>query len=221
MTIGTAVQLNNMLAALILLSAFGLLLQRRMLGLVHMLGLQGFFLALSAAVVGYATGEHHLYISAILTLALKVILIPYLLHYLIHRLKIHREVETLVNLPLTMFLGIVLVVFSYYTTETVSQLSILVTRPAIAVSLATVMIGLLMMITRKKAITQAIGFLALDNGLIFAATSTTYGMPLVVELGIALDVLIAAFIFGIFFFHISSTFKTLDLKEMETLREDR
>jgi hydrogenase-4 component E len=106
-------------------------------------------------------------------------------------------------------------------TTTVSSASTLVTRSTIALAMSTVMLGLLMMITRKKAITQTIGFLALDNGLLFMTTSATYGMPLVVELGIALDVLIAAVIFGIFFLHIDSAFETMDLKELENLREDR
>jgi hydrogenase-4 component E len=102
----------------------------------------------------------------------------------------------------------------------VRELSTLLTRSTLAVALATVMIGLLMMITRKKAVTQIIGFLAMENGLFFAATSATYGMPLVVELGVALDVLIAAFVFGIFFFHIHSTFDSLDVEQMARLKEE-
>ena len=220
MDMNVAIQINSLLAALILLSAFGLLVQRRMLGLVHLFTLQGLFLSMSTCVVGYASGLHHLYISALLTLIIKVVFIPYLLNRLIHRLNVQREVETLVNLPTTMLIGIVVVIFSYYVAEPVSELSLLVTRSTIAVALATVMLGMLMMITREKAITQTIGFLALDNGLVFASTSTTYGMPLAVELGIALDLLITVIIFGILFFHISSTFESLDLKEMETLKED-
>ncbi|MFQ5480891.1 MAG: formate hydrogenlyase [Thermodesulfobacteriota bacterium] len=220
MSTNLAIQINSIFAACILLTAFGLLVQRRMLGLVHVFALQGLFLALSTALVAYITGAHHLYISALLALLIKVIFIPYLLYRLIHKLKVQREVEPLINLPATMLLGIVIVVFSYYMTTSVSSASTMVTRSTIALAMATVMLGLLMMITRKKAITQTIGFLALDNGLIFMTTSATSGMPLVVELGIALDVLIAAVIFGIFFLHISSTFETLDLKEMETLRED-
>jgi len=76
------------------------------------------------------------------------------------------------------------------------------------------------MITRSHAVTQVIGFLAMENGLFFAATSTTYGMPFVVELGVALDILIAAFIFGIFFFHIRNTFDSLDMEEMTKLKEE-
>lgn len=215
-----AAQINSVLAALILLSAFGLLVQRRIYGLLHIFAWQGVFLSVSTAVVGFTAGLHHLYISAILTLALKVFALPYILYVLIHKLKIKKEVEDVVNVPTTMLIGIALVIFSYHLTAPIRELSTLVTRSTLAVALATVMLGLLMMITRKKAITQIIGFLALENGLFFAATSATYGMPLVVELGVALDILIAAFIFGIFFFQIRTTFDSLDLKEMEKLKEE-
>lgn len=219
MNMQVAAQINGFLAALILLTAFGMLVQRRMNGLIRLFAWQGLFLSISTAIVGYVADQHHLYISSILTLSLKVILLPYILHVLVRRLKIHREVETIVNVPLTMLIGIALVIFSYHLTAPVRNLSTLVTRSILAIALATVMIGLLMMITRRHAVTQIIGFLALENGLFFAATSATYGMPLVVELGVALDILIAAFIFGIFFFHIHTTFDSLDVEQMARLKE--
>ena len=215
-----AAQINSFLAAMILLTAFGMLVQRRMYGLIHLFAWQGLFLSISTAIVGFVAGAHHLYISSILTLSLKVILLPYILHVLIQRLKIHKEVETIVNVPMTMLIGIALVVFSYHLTAPVRELSTLITRSTLAVALATVMLGLLMMITRKHAVTQIIGFLAMENGLFFAATSATYGMPLVVELGVALDILIAAFIFGIFFFQIHTTFDSLDIEQMARLKEE-
>lgn len=220
MNMNLAAQINSVLAALILLTAFGLLVQKRMYALLHIFAWQGLFLSISTAVVGYAAGTHHLYISSLLTLILKVILLPYILHLLIQRLQIHREIETVVNVPTTMLIGIALVIFSYHLTAPIRELSTLVTRSTLAVALATVMIGLLMMITRRHAVTQIIGFLAMENGLFFAATSATYGMPLVVELGVALDILIAAFIFGIFFFHIRTTFDSLDVEQMARLKEE-
>lgn len=220
MSVSFAAQLNSVLAALILLTSFGLLAQRRIYGLLHIFAWQGVFLSISTAVVGYVAGQHHLYISSILTLALKVIALPYILHLLIIRLKIHKEVETVIKVPSTMLIGIAIVIFSYYLTSPIRELSSLVTRSTISVALATVMLGLLMMITRKHAVTQIIGFLAMENGLFFAATSATYGMPLVVELGVALDILIAAFIFGIFFFHIRTTFESLDVEQMARLKEE-
>ena len=220
MDVNFAAQINGILAALILLTSFGLLVQKRVYGLLHIFAWQGLLLSISTAVVGYSTGLHHLYISALLTLCLKVFALPYILYVLIHRLHIHKEVEDMVNVPTTMLIGIALVIFSYDLMSPVRELSSLVTRSTLAVALSTVMLGLLMMITRKKAITQIVGFLSLENGLFFAATSATYGMPLVVELGVALDILIAAFIFGIFFFQIRTTFDSLDLKEMEKLKEE-
>ncbi|MEK7773286.1 MAG: formate hydrogenlyase [Deltaproteobacteria bacterium] len=220
MDINFAAQINGVLAALILLTSFGLLVQRRIYGLLHIFAWQGLLISVNTAVVGYSTGLHHLYISAALTLTLKVFALPYILYVLIHKLKIHKEVEEMVNIPTTMLIGIALVIFSYHLMSPVKELSTLVTRSTLAVALSTVMLGLLMMITRKNAVTQIIGFLALENGLFFAATSATYGMPLVVELGVALDILIAAFIFGIFFFHIRTTFDSLDIKEMEKLKEE-
>src|SRR5512140_1320832 len=208
MNMHIAAQINSLLAAMILLTAFGLVVQRRMNALLHLFAWQGFFLAVSTAIVGYVGGAHDLYISSMLTLSMKVILLPYILHKLV------------VNIPTTMLMGIVLVIFSYHLTAPIRELSTLVTRSTLAVALATVMLGFLMMITRKHAVTQIIGFLAMENGLLFAATSATYGMPLVVELGVALDLLIAAFIFGMFFFHISTTFDSLDVDQMARLKEE-
>lgn len=219
MNLHLAAEINSFLAALVLLTAFGMLVQKRLNGLIHLFTWQGLFLSLNTAIVGYFSSRHHLYISSLLTLSLKVILLPYILHALIVRLKIRKEVETVVNIPMTMLIGIALVIFSYHLTAPVRELSNLITRSTLAVALATVMIGLLMMITRKHAVTQIMGFLAMENGLFFAATSATYGMPLVVELGVALDILIAAFIFGIFFFHIHTTFDSLDVEQMARLKE--
>ncbi|MBF0328385.1 MAG: formate hydrogenlyase [Nitrospirae bacterium] len=216
----TITQINSFLAALVLLTAFGMLSQKRISSLIHLFTWQGLFLSINTAIVGYVAGRHHLYISSILTLSLKVILLPYILHVLIARLKIRKDVETVVNIPTTMLIGIVLVIFSYHLTAPVRELSTFITRSTLAIALATVMIGLLMMITRRHAVTQIIGFLAMENGLFFAATSTTYGMPLVVELGVALDVLIAAFIFGMFFFQIHTTFDSLDVDQMARLKEE-
>jgi hydrogenase-4 component E len=220
MTLSYAAQINSVMAALILLTAFGLLIQRRIMGLLHLFAWQGFFLSVSTAIVGYVTGVHHLFISSLLTLTFKVMLLPYILYALMRKLNIKREIESLVNIPATMLIGIALVIFSYHLTAPITHLSTLVTRSTLAVALATVMLGLLMMVTRSHAVTQIIGFLAMENGLFFAATSATYGMPMVVELGVALDLLIAAFIFGIFFFHISTTFDSLDVAQMAKLKEE-
>ncbi|MCG6953018.1 MAG: formate hydrogenlyase [Betaproteobacteria bacterium] len=213
-------QIVNLLAALLLLIGFAMLAQRRILTLIHLFAWQGVVLAASTLIVAHGTGQAHLYFSAALTIALKVLLIPWVLHRLIDRLNIRWDVETLINIPTTMLIGIALAIFAFALATPISQLASTITRSTLGIALASVLLSFLMMIVRRKAVPQVIGFLAMENGLFFAATSATYGMPLVVELGVALDVLVGTFIFGIFFFHIREQFDSLDIRHMEKLKED-
>ena len=212
-------QLINLLAALLLLLAFAMLAQRRVLTLINLFAAQGLALACSTGIVGFATNQPHLYVSTGITLLLKVLLLPWILHRLIRQLDVKWDVEGLINIPMTMLIGIVLVVFSFNLAFPIAQLANTVTRATIGIAMASVMLSFLMMITRRKAIPQVIGFLSMENGLFFAATSATYGMPMVVELGIALDVLVAMLILGVFFFQIREQFDSLDLKHLEKLKE--
>ena len=213
-------QLVNLLGALLLMLAFAMISQRRVVSLVHLFTMQGATLALATAVVGYVTDQHHLYLSAGLTLALKVLLIPWLLHRVIDRLGIRWDVETLINIPTTMLIGIGVVIFAFNLAIPISQLSSALASGTLGIALACVLLSFLMMITRAKAVPQVIGFLAMENGLFFAATSATYGMPMVVELGIALDVLIGVLILGVFMFQIREQFDSLDIRHLETLKDD-
>jgi len=213
-------QLVNVLAAFLLLLAFSMLSQRRVLTLIKLLAWQGAALAASTAIVAWSTGQTHLYYSALITVLLKVILIPWVLHRLIDRLFVRWDIETLINIPTTMLIGIGLVIFAFALATPISQMATTLTRSTLGIALASVLLSFLMMIVGQKAVPQVIGFLAMENGLFFAATSATYGMPLVVELGVALDVLVGTFIFGIFFFHIRERFDSLDIRHMEKLRED-
>ncbi len=213
-------QLVNLAATILLIIAFAMLSQRRVLNLVRLFAWQGMVLSLSTAMVAYSTGQGHLWISAALTLVLKVIVLPIVLHSLIDRLNVRWDVEPLINVPTTMLVGIGLAIFAFALTTPISQMAGTFTRSTLGIALASVLLSFLMMIVRRKAIPQVIGFLAMENGLFFAATSATYGMPLVVELGIALDVLVGTFVFGIFFFHIRETFDSLDIRHMEKLKED-
>jgi hydrogenase-4 component E len=215
-----AQQLLNLFAALLLLIAFAMLSQRRILTLINLFAMQGFILALSIVDSAWISHQYHLYYSAALTLIIKVLILPWLLHRLIRQLNIEWDVETLINIPTTMLIGIVLVVFAFNLALPISQLSGTILRHTLGIAIASVLLSFMMMITRRKAVPQVIGFLAMENGLFFAATSATYGMPMVVELGIALDVLVGMFIFGIFFFHIRDTFDSLDIQHMEKLKED-
>ena len=208
-------QMINLCAAVMLLIGFAMLSQRRVLTLINLFMLQGFVLFVSTVIVAVSTDQSHLLWSAGLTLLLKVIGLPYILHRLIRRLSVKWDIETLFNIPTTMLVGIALVVIAFNVAQPISQLSGTITRATIGIALACVLLAFLMMITRSKAVPQVIAFLAMENGLFFAATSATYGMPMVVELGIALDVLVGMVILGVFFFQIREQFDSLDIRHME------
>ncbi|MEK9134219.1 MAG: formate hydrogenlyase [Pseudomonadota bacterium] len=208
-----------MSAAIVLLTSFVMLAQARIVPLIHTFAWQGALLAITTALVAYVTDHPHLYISAGMTFLLKALLIPWMLHRLAVRLAIHREIEVLAYPSMTLLAGAGLVVFGYYVAIPIVQLSTLVTRNTIAVSIAVVLLGMLLMISRKKAISQVIGFMSIENGLFFSAVVSTYGMPMVVELGIAFDVLVAAILFGVFFFQMRASIDSLDVDRLNRLRE--
>jgi len=214
------VQLVNLFAAGMLLLSFAMLSQRRILALIHLYALQGLALTASTVTVAWATGQHHLYWSAAINFTLKVIVLPWILHRLIRRLSVKWDVETLINIPSMMLVGIVLVVFAFNLALPISEFSRSIARSTLGIALACVLLSFLMMITRSKAVPQVIGFLSMENGLFFAATSATYGMPMVVELGIALDVLVGMVILGVFLFQIREQFDSLDIHHLEKLKED-
>jgi hydrogenase-4 component E len=181
--------------------------------------LQGVLLAFTTALVAHVLNFPHLYISAALSLGLKGILIPIMLQRLVVRLGLHRDMETLPNPARVMMGGTGLVVFSYYVCLPIVKLSPLITLNTIAISMAVVLLGMLLMITRRQAVAHVVGFMSIENGLFFAAVVSTYGMPMVVELGIAFDVLVAAVLFGVFFFHIRSSIDSLDVDQLNKLSE--
>jgi hydrogenase-4 component E len=206
-------------AALVLFTSFIMLSQARVMPLIFAFAWQGLLLAVVTALVAFVSGHTHLYVSAALTVALKVLAIPYLLYRLAIQLNLHIEAEPIRHPSLLLLGGAGLVIFSYYVALPIVHLSGLATRNTIAVSIATVLIGMLLMIARKKAVAQVIGFMSIENGLFFSAVVSTYGMPLIVELGVAFDVLVAAILFGVFFFHMRESFDTLDVDQLTRLSE--
>jgi hydrogenase-4 component E len=217
---GFATQIINFLAAILLLVSFAMLSQRRILSLIHLYTLQGLTLVSANVVLGYVTADVHLYISAALTLVLKVGLIPWILYRLVQRLNVKTDVEPLLNIPATLLIGIVLVIIAFNVASPISQLASSVARGTLGIALACVLLSFMMMITRAKAIPQVIGFLSMENGLFFAAAAATNGMPMIVELGIGLDVLVGILILGVFMFQIREQFDSLDIHHLEKLKDD-
>ncbi|MCB4366567.1 formate hydrogenlyase [Hydrogenophaga taeniospiralis] len=215
-----APQLINLFATLILLLSFAMISQRRVGSLIHLFMIQGAALVAASFLLGYVTRQPDLYVSGAITFVLKVLFIPWMLHRLIRRLNVRWDVETLLNIPTTMLVGIALVIFSFSLALPVSRLSNSIASDALGIALACVLLSFMMMIIRSKAIPQVIGFLSMENGLIFAATTVTNGMPMIVEFGIALDVLVGVLILGVFMFQIREKFDSLDIHNLESLKED-
>ncbi|HJU71708.1 MAG TPA: formate hydrogenlyase [Paucimonas sp.] len=219
MTAYTA-QILNLFAAMLLLLTFAMLSQRRIVSLIHLFTLHGATIVAAALVVAFVTHDKHLYFSATLTFFLKVVLIPWLLHKLIHRLNVKWDVEPLINVPTTMLIGIVLVIIAFNIALPIAQLSSSIARGTLGIALACILLSLMMMITRSKAVSQVIGFLSMENGLFFAATAATNGMPMIVELGVTLAVLGGILILGVFMFQIREQFDNMDIHNLETLKDD-
>jgi hydrogenase-4 component E len=211
-------QLMLVLAGMVLFLSFVLLEQARLVAAIHAFAWQGAFVA--AVTVMEASAAHpHLYFSAALTLVLKAFVMPWMLHRLVRRLELDRHREALRQPTLVVMTAVVLVIFSYWLVLPMVQQELVFTRNIVAVSLAVVLIGFLMMVVRQQAVAQVLGFMSMENGLFLAAVSATGGMPLVVELGVAFDVLVAMVLFGVFFFQIRESIDTLDVDRMNRLTE--
>jgi hydrogenase-4 component E len=209
----------NGLAALILLFAFVLVAGVRMHQIIRAYTLGSLALGLLAAAVAYYTKADHIYIVAILTIVLKVIVIPRFLDYTVDRIKVKKEVEPLVSIPGSLLICGALTFIAYYIASPIIAQGSVITKNCLAISLAVVLIGFFVIIARRKAMTEIVGLLMMENGLFLAAISLTYGMPMIVEIGIFFDVLVAAIIMGIFAFKINHTFETVDTTFMRRLRD--
>ncbi|MGO9392725.1 hydrogenase-4 component E [Rhodoblastus sp.] len=207
----------HMFAGGLVLVSFMLLYQDRLYALLNMFAAQALVLAASVAWQAHIQDAPHLYITAAITLIFKAIVIPVALHKIVARLGIHREVETVVSTVPTMLAGIALVSLSMVVMLRVTQGADALAREDLAFALSVVLLGLLMMVTRSNAVSQVVGFMSLENGLILAATGAK-GMPLVVEISVAFSVLIALIVVGIFLFRIRERFDSVDIHALDESR---
>jgi hydrogenase-4 component E len=210
----------HMLGGAILVLSFALLYQRRITAVLNIYAVQAGVLAAAAAWQGYIQGAPHLYVTALIALGFKAIGIPLALHRIVRRLAIHRTVETALGVGPSMVVGVGCVALSVLVVLPITVQASALTREDLALALSVVLLGMLMMITRRNAITQVVGFMSLENGLILAAVGVE-GMPLVVEISVAFSVLVAFLVFGVFFFQIRERFDSLDLAFLESHRGEQ
>lgn len=217
---GLAFDVAHLLAGGLVLVSFMLLYQDRLYALLNVYALHALVLSLSVAWQAYIQDAPHLYITALIALVFKAIVIPVVLHRMIVQLGIHREIETITGIGLTMLAGIGLVGLSMAVMLGVTADANLIAREDLAFALSVLLLGLLIMVTRRNAVGQVVGFMSLENGLVLAATGAR-GMPLVVEISVAFSVLIAFIVIGVFLFRIRERFDTVDVHALDRFRGER
>ena len=210
----------HMLAGGLVLTSFMLLYQDRMYGLLNVFALHAVVLSASVAWQAHIQAAPHLYVTAAIALVLKAIVIPVALHRVVARLGIHRTIETVVGIGPTMLAGMGLVALSMVVMLKATAAADPLAREDLAFALSVVLLGLMMMVTRRNAVSQVVGFMSLENGLVLAATGAK-GMPLVVEISVAFSILIAFIVIGIFLFRIRERFDTVDVQALDRFRGER
>jgi hydrogenase-4 component E len=217
---GIEFDIAHLLAGSLVLVSLMMLYQDRLNALIHVFALHAVVLTLSVAWQAYVQHAPHLYVTAGIALGFKAIIIPFALLRIVQQLGIHRDVETAVGIGLTMLAGIGLVALSMVLMLRVTASADPLAREDIAFALSVVLIGLLVMVTRRNAVSQVVGFMSLENGLVLAATGAK-GMPLVVEISIAFSVLIAFIVIGVFLFRIRERFDSVDIGALDEFRGER
>jgi hydrogenase-4 component E len=215
-----AFDIAHLLAGGLVLVSFMMLYQDRLPALINVFALHAILLSASVAWQANLQEEPYLYVTAMIALGFKAFVIPVSLHRMIVRLGIHREIETVVGIGPTMLAGMGLVALSMVVMLRVTEAAAPLAREDLAFSLSVLLLGLLMMVTRRNAVGQVIGFMSLENGLILAATGAK-GMPLVVEISVAFSILIAFIVIGIFLFRIRERFDTVDVQALDQFRGER
>jgi len=215
-----AFDIAHLLAGGMLVLSFVLLYQDRVTAVLNVFALQATALALSVAWQSVVQNAPHLIVTATVALAVKGFIIPAALHRIVRRLDVHREIEQVIGGGPTMLAGLGLVALSILLVQPVGERAGIIVREDLAFALAVVLLGLLMMITRRNAVTQIVGFMSLENGLVLAATGAK-GMPLVVEISVAFSILIAFIVFGVFVFRIRERFDTVDVSALDSFRGER
>jgi hydrogenase-4 component E len=210
----------HMLAGGLVLVSFMLLYQDRMFALLNVFALHAVVLSMSVAWQGFVQGAPHLLITAGIALVLKGIVIPVALRRMVLKLGIHRNIETVVGIGATMLAGMGLVALSMVVMLRATAAADPLAREDLAFALSVVLLGLMMMVTRRNAVSQVVGFMSLENGLVLAATGAK-GMPLVVEISIAFSVLIAFIVIGVFLFRIRERFDSVDVGALDAFRGER
>lgn len=219
MEAATIGNLIDLCAVLMLLTSLLAVATTRMRPLINLFSLQSLFLAATAFIVAWSSDEPHIYIMCVLTIAIKVIAMPKMLLYIMKKIHVEKEVQMSIGIPGSLLVAGLMIILSYYITEPLLGSVATVERNCLALSVSMLLIGLFMMCTRRKAITETVGLLMMENGLFLGALALSHGMPLIVEIGAFFDVFVAIIIIGIFANRMDKTFNSVDTSFLRRLKE--
>jgi len=213
-------RLVTLMAAFVLVLQIAMVGQRSLVMNIRLFGAQSFLLGSIAAAIAWYNGAPHIYFAAVLTILLKAICVPIALERLVDRIGIRHEIEPIVNVPVSIVISGALTLLAYTTGESFYRpgAGASLGHNTLSVAIAVFLIGFFMMLNRRKALTQVLGLLTLENGVFLAAICLTYGMPLIVELGVFFDVLVAVMVLGILVYQIRETFESMDVSKLRRLR---
>jgi hydrogenase-4 component E len=211
-------QLSTLGSSIVLIFGVFLLWRRSLSSYIDLFRWQSITLAGILALIGYFGHDNELYFVAAFMLILKGVILPYYLNRMRINLKVLREIDPYVNNATSLILAGLLVLLAYVVTRPLMLVSELPTRNGIPLAMGLIFVGLFVVLSRKKALTQIIGFLVLENGIVLLAALGTYGIPLVVELGVFLDVLMGFLVMQVLVYHIQGTFESIDVDQLNQLK---
>jgi hydrogenase-4 component E len=217
MSVELATRLIDVLGALLLFSTLLILASGQLFRAIYAVAVQSVFLAIAGAVLGAATGNPDLWVIAGITIIVKAVLLPWLLIWVVRRIQISREIEPVIPINATLALAAGIVVLAFRLSASLGPVRQAITGNALPVGIAVILLGVLVMASRRKALVQMVGLFATENGIFFTAMAVSQGMPLIIEIGIILDVVLGALVMGILVLRVRSSVDT-DIADLENLR---
>jgi hydrogenase-4 component E len=217
MSVDLATRLIDVLGALLLFSTLLILAAGQLFRAIYAVAVQSVFLAIAGAVLGAATGNPDLWIIAGITIVVKAVLLPWLLIWVVRRIQIPREIESVIPINATLGLAAGIVVLAFRLSASLGPVRQAITGNALPVGIAVILLGVLVMASRRRALVQMVGLFAMENGIFFTAMAVSQGMPLIIEVGVILDVVLGALVMGILVLRVRSSVDT-DIADLESLR---
>ena len=205
------------LGALLLFTTILILAASQVYRAIYAVAAQSLFIAIAGAVLATATGNRDLWVIAGITLVVKATLLPWVLHWVVHRMNVRREIEPVIPIAATLALAVAIIVVAFQLSASLGPVRQAITGNALPVGIALTLLGVLVMATRKTALTQMVGLFASENGIFFTAMAVTQGMPLIIEIGVILDVILAALVMTIMVLRVRSTVDA-DIADLDRLK---